>query len=317
MPKRIQLWKSIFPLIALFTLFSFVTSAQALVLGLVLSLVFGNPWIKESKKMAPRLLAYSVVGLGAGMNLDVVFATGVSGIKYTFIGIASTLLFGWGLGKIFKVNRDSTILISVGTAICGGSAIAAVAPVIRAKSEDVSVSLVTVFMLNSIALLIFPWAGRHFHLTETQFGLLSALAIHDTSSVVGSAVQFGPRALEVATTIKLTRALWIIPVAFLFMGLQSLSTDSSKNAHFKKPWFILGFLLLAAVVTYFPEAKSYGGTVNFLAKRLLVMVLFLIGSNCPKSSLKEVGVRPLFLGMILWGVVSISTLTAIKLGWIS
>lgn len=317
MINRKQLWRVLFLLLAVITLFPPVTSAQALVLGLVLSLAFGNPWIQESKKMAPKLLAISVVGLGAGMNLKVVFQVGASGINYTLVGIALTLLLGWALGKTFKVNRDSTTLISVGTAICGGSAIAAVAPVIRAKSEDVSVSLVTVFLLNALALIIFPWLGHKFHLTENQFGLLSALAIHDTSSVVGSAVQFGPKALEVATTIKLTRALWIIPVAFLFMALQRLATDSNKGSSFKKPWFILGFLVMAGVVTYFPEVKTYGETVNFFAKRLLVMVLFLIGSNCPKSSFKEVGVKPLLMGFTLWILVSISTLSAIKLGWIS
>lgn len=317
MSEAKQMWQVVFPIIAVFTLFSYVTSAQALVLGLVLSLVFGNPWIHESKKIAPRLLAYSVVGLGAGMNLDVVFATGISGIKYTFIGIASTLLFGWRLGKIFKVNRDSTILISVGTAICGGSAIAAVAPVIRAKSEDVSLSLVTVFMLNAIALLVFPWAGHCFHLTETQFGLLSALAIHDTSSVVGSAVQFGPKALEIATTVKLTRALWIIPVALMFAALHKLNSNNQGNTSIKKPWFILGFLLMAAFATYVPEIKFIAEQVNFASRRLLVMVLFLIGSNCPRSAIKEVGLKPLVLGVTLWFLVSVSTLSAIKLGWIS
>lgn len=315
--KMQNIWKSVFALLALLTLLPVVSSAQALVVGLLFSLFIGNPWLDQTKKLAPKFLAYSVVGLGAGMNLNVVFEVGLSGVSYTVVGIACTLLVGWLLGGLLKVNKDSGTLISVGTAICGGSAIAAVAPIIKAKSEDVSVSLVTVFMLNAAALIIFPWLGHHFHLTEEQFGLLSALAIHDTSSVVGSAAQFGPKALEVATTVKLTRALWIIPISLLFVALQKWNSEKSSNSKLKKPWFILGFLIMAALVTYFPDFKGVGANINDCAKRFLVMVLFLIGSNCPKSALKEVGIKPLLMGVILWFLVSVSTLSAIKLGWIS
>ena len=172
-------------------------------------------------------------------------------------------------------------------------------------------------MLNAAALILFPWLGHHFSLTQTQFGLFSALAIHDTSSVVGSAVQFGPKALEVATTVKLTRALWIIPVTLMFAAFQKVNSNDQGRGTFKKPWFILGFIAMAALVTFFPEAKEAGILVNHWAKRFLVMTLFLIGSNCPRSSLKEVGVRPLLLGISLWIIVSVSTLAAIKIGWIS
>ncbi len=310
-------WKILFPLIALTSLYPAVSSAQALLAGLILSLLFGNPWLEKTKKYATKLLAYSVMGLGAGMNLNAVFKVGASGVGYTVIGISLTLLLGRIIGKFLRSNRDSSILISVGTAICGGSAIAAVAPVIRAKPQDVSVSLVIVFMLNATALVLFPWLGHQFNLSETQFGLLSALAIHDTSSVVGSAVLFGPKALEVATTVKLTRALWIIPVTLLFAALQKKNSQEQSGKSFKKPWFILGFLGMAALVTFVPEFKTYGDLLNQGAKRSLVMTLFLIGSHCPRSALKEVGIKPLILGISLWILVSVSTLSSIKLGWIS
>jgi uncharacterized integral membrane protein (TIGR00698 family) len=311
-----QIFKLAFGVLALLSFYPNVSSAQALVTGLFFSLVFGNPFLDSTKKLAPKLLAWSVIGLGAGMNLKVVFQVGMAGIGYTVIGIFLTLLFGGGLGKGLQTGRDSTILISVGTAICGGSAIAAVAPVIRAKSEDVSLSLVVVFFLNAVALIFFPWLGHHFHLSETQFGLLSALAIHDTSSVVGSAAQFGALALEVATTVKLTRALWIIPVALSFALIQKLKSQTQGTTQVKKPWFILGFLAMAALVTFVPETKDYGIWINHSAKRLLVVTLFLIGSNCPTAAIKEVGLKPLLLGLSLWILVSVSTLSAIKLGWI-
>ncbi len=307
----------IFPFLALCSLHPAVSSAQALISGLILTLLFGNPFLEHTKKWAPKLLAYSVVGLGAGMDLNVVFKVGASGVGYTVIGITLTLLVSWLLSQLFRCQRDSSILIGVGTAICGGSAIAAVAPVIRAKSEDVSVSLMVVFILNATALVIFPWLGHHFSLTDTQFGLLSALAIHDTSSVVGSAAQFGPKALEIATTVKLTRALWIIPVALLFAVLQKMNSSEASNQKFKKPWFILGFLTMAALVTWIPAVKPLGGLVHFAAKRTLVLTLFFIGSNCPRKAIKEVGVKPLLLGVSLWVIVSVSTLVAIRSGWIS
>jgi uncharacterized integral membrane protein (TIGR00698 family) len=317
MTSKEKVWRLVFPILALGSLHPLVSSAQALFAGLFAALVFGNPWFQQTKKWAPKLLAYSVVGLGAGMNLNIVFKVGAEGFLYTVVGISASLLVGWTLGKILKTGRESSILISVGTAICGGSAIAAVAPVIRARSEDVSVSLVTVFMLNATALFLFPWLGHHFDLTETQFGVFSALAIHDTSSVVGSAVQFGPKALEVATTVKLTRALWIIPVALAFAMFQRFNSKEQGTNSIKKPWFILGFLAMAALVTYIPQAQVAGAFINWVAKRFLVMTLFLIGSNCPLSSLKQVGVKPLVQGLVLWILVTVSTLSAIKIGWIS
>lgn len=309
-------WQLLFILFAFGCFLPWVSSAMALITGLVLSLSFGNPWLNQTKKYTPKFLAYSVVGLGAGMNLNVVAKVGSAGVGYTVIGISGTLILGYLLGKLLKANPDSSTLIAVGTAICGGSAIAAVAPVIQAKSQDVSVALVIVFLLNATALIIFPWLGHQAHLTETQFGFLSALAIHDTSSVVGSAVQFGPKALEVATTIKLTRALWIIPVALLFSYLQKIKTKGQKSSKIKKPWFILGFLVMAAIVTFFPELQPLGLTITSFSKRLLVVTLFLIGSNVPRSAIKEVGIKPLVLGVTLWFIVSASTLSAIKMGWI-
>ncbi|MBM4317770.1 MAG: putative sulfate exporter family transporter [Deltaproteobacteria bacterium] len=311
-----KVFKSALIVLALLSFHPQVSSALALITGLLFSLVLGNPYLDSTRKLAPKLLAWSVIGLGAGMNLKVVFQVGMAGIGYTVIGIFLTLLLGWILGKWIQTGRDSTILISVGTAICGGSAIAAVASVIQAKSQDVSLSLVVVFFLNASALILFPWLGHHFHLSQTQFGLFSALAIHDTSSVVGSAAQFGTQALEVATTVKLTRALWIIPVALSFALIQKREGKTQGNTQFKKPWFILGFLATAAIVTFIPEIKDYSLWINHSAKRLLVVTLFLIGTNCPRSAVKDVGVKPLILGIALWMIVSTSTLGAIKLGWI-
>lgn len=311
-----KIWKWIFVVIGLGSLSPLVSSAQALLAGLFLTLIFENPWLEQTKKIAPKLLAYSVVGLGAGMNLNVVFKVGAAGVGYTVVGITCTLIMGWILGKMLGNPRDTTVLVSVGTAICGGSAIAAVAPVIRAKSQDVSISLVVVFVLNAIALIVFPWLGHHFELSQHQFGLFSALAIHDTSSVVGSAAQFGEKALEVATTVKLTRALWIIPVALFFAVLEKMKSHSDGAQSFKKPWFILGFIVVAALVTFFPSLQVVGAKVNIIAKRSLVLTLFLIGSNCPKKSLKEVGMKPLALGVLLWLIVSLTTLGALRLGWI-
>jgi uncharacterized integral membrane protein (TIGR00698 family) len=313
-----KIWKICFLGLALMMLFPFASSGTALLFGLIFALLFGNPWLSESKKLTPKLLAYSVVGLGATMDLYVVKQVGLQGVGYTLIGITGTLLLGTLLGRICKLTRDTALLISVGTAICGGSAIAAVAPVVRAKAQDISLALITVFLLNAVAIMIFPWLGHHFNLSETQFGLWSALAIHDTSSVVGSAMQYGATALEVATTVKLTRALWIIPVTLAIAWWRSKDTTDAEGTKdkLKKPWFILGFLLVASLVTFIPALRPYGVYVSQTARRLLVLTLFLIGANVPKDVLKTVGLRPLVLGISLWFVVGGGTLFFIRLGWI-
>lgn len=296
----------------------FVTSAMALLLGAFLGLTLGNPNLDLSKKLAQKLLMWSVVGLGAAMDLRVVGHVGLHGVVYTFIGISLTLLLGELLRRLFKGEFVISILISVGTAICGGSAIAALAPVVRAKHHDITVALATVFLLNAAALILFPWIGHQLSLSPHDFGLWSALAIHDTSSVVGATLQYGGEALQVGTSVKLARALWILPVTLFFVWRESKKVENSDHgrAQVKIPWFIGGFILMAGLVTFIPLLQAAGTWVSFFAKRSLVVTLFLIGSNLTRASLKAVGFKPLLQGVLLWFVVATSTLIAIFYGWI-
>lgn len=308
-------WKVIlFFTSAAFTLLPFVASGTALLLGMGIALTIGNPFPNPVKKSTPLLLQISIVGLGASMDLQAVGRAGMHGALYTVVGIVVTGLVGFLLGKILKTPRAISLLITVGTAICGGSAIAAASSAIRAKSEEISVSLATVFFLNAAALFLFPWIGHHFLLSETQFGLWSALAIHDTSSVVGAALQYGPQALELATTVKLARALWIIPVTFFIAYFWKHESEQKSSAPVKRPWFILGFILTAALVTYIPVLQPTGILVSSIAKRTLVFTLFLIGSGLTRATLRAVGLRPFAQGILLWAVVTLSTLGAILQG---
>jgi uncharacterized integral membrane protein (TIGR00698 family) len=288
-----------------------LSSGMALLCGIILSLIVGNPFADFMKRTTPRLLQASVIGLGAGMNLSVVGQVGAEGIGYTAFGIVFTLISGWILGKLLGVEKNTSVLVAVGTAICGGSAIAAVASTIRAKSHEISVSLVTVFLLNAAALFIFPKMGHYFSLTENQFGLWSALAIHDTSSVVGAAIQYGAHALEVATTVKLARALWIIPVSISIGFIWNFRSKEASNGSKKYPWFILGFLSAAALVTWIPDLQPVGNWVSQIAKKTLVLTLFMIGSGISRDALKQVGLRPFVQGLILWIGVGSATLAAI------
>ncbi|MGK5082086.1 putative sulfate exporter family transporter [Bdellovibrionota bacterium FG-1] len=305
------------PAFALITFLPVISSAVALFMGVIVALAFGNPYNAHTKKLTHTLLSLAVMGLGAGMNLGIIGKIGLSGIGYTIAGIGSAFLIGTTFGRLFKIEKDTSLLITVGTAICGGSAIAAVAPVIKAKSHEVSVALGIVFMPNALALFIFPWIGHHLNLTETQFGLWSALAIHDTSSVVGATLQYGSHALEVGTTVKLARALWIIPVAMIVGLIRSRSHQSKTAAtKTKKPWFILGFLLAAALVTFVPVLQGAGHQIEAVAKRLMVLTLFFIGTNLTQETIKAVGVAPFIQGVALWFVMATGTLTAILFGLI-
>lgn len=288
-----------------------------LLAGVTVALVFGNPHAHRTRPLTSRLLAWSVMGLGAGMNLKTVALVGLQGFGYTMIGIALALALGAWLGRILKVNRNTAILVSVGTAICGGSAIAAAAPVIQAEEEETSVALATVFLLNAAALLIFPAIGHALGLGERAFGLWAALAIHDTSSVVGAASGYGSEALVVATTTKLARALWIVPLT-LALGVWIARREHREAGHAKarRPWFILGFLAAAALVTYLPGLKPAGAFVARLAVRALVLTLFLLGLGLTRSSLAKVGARPFLQGILLWCLVGGCTLGAIQAGWI-
>ncbi|HEX7830433.1 MAG TPA: putative sulfate exporter family transporter, partial [Thermoanaerobaculia bacterium] len=288
---------AIFVAFLLFCVTPWCSPPIALALGLALALTLGSPF--KTAKVTKLLLQGSVVGLGFGMNLQKVFAAGRTGILFTLATIIGTLVLGYLLGRAMQVSSGTAHLISSGTAICGGSAIAAVGPVIGASDEEMSVSLGTVFILNSIALFAFPAIGHALHLTQQQFGIWSAIAIHDTSSVVGAAAAYGAEALQIATTVKLTRALWIVPLtigtAFAFRRGKTKITI---------PWFILFFLLASVVRTYVPAPPMTWDVLVRIARIGLTVTLFLIGSALSRASLAKVGVRPLILGVVLWIVIS-------------
>jgi len=295
-----------------------VSAGAALAAGALATLLLGTPWPERTREAAHRLLALSVVGLGAGMDLRVVARVGLHGLGYTAIGITVALGLGTLLGRLFRSGRDVSLLISVGTAICGGSAIAAVAPSIRAKGEDTSLALAAVFLFNAVALFIFPAIGRALHLSQGAFGLWAALAIHDTSSVVGAAAEYGPHALQVATATKLARALWIVPVTF-GVGLvwaRREADDAAPGAKPRLPWFIAGFIAIAALVTFAPALRPLGGLVALGAQRLLAVTLFLIGLGISRKALRELGPAPLLQAAALWLVLGSATLLCIVRGWI-
>lgn len=290
-------------------------SWAALLLGLATALALGNPHAARTKALTPRLLSWSVVGLGAAMNLSEVARVGAQGFGYTLVGISTTLLLGLALGHLLSVKHKPATLIAVGTAICGGSAIAAAAPVLEADEGDMAMALGTVFLLNASALLLFPLVGHALHMGERAFGLWSALAIHDTSSVVGAARDFGPEALMVATTTKLARALWIVPLT-LGLGAWMARKGNAAQGKAKRPWFILGFLGAAALATWLPALQPAAAWVSALAKRGLVLTLFLIGAGISREALKRVGLRPFLQGLTLWILVAGGTLAALLAGWI-
>ena len=289
----------------------FISPPIALCAGIIFGLSVLHPYSADSKSLSKFLLQASIVALGFGMNLHEVLKAGKSGFLYTFLGITFAMLVGLGIGKLLAVRATTSYLISTGTAICGGSAIAAVGPVLHASEEEMAVSLGTVFILNSIALLIFPVIGKSLGLSQSQFGLWSALAIHDTSSVVGAASRYGTQALIIATTVKLARALWIVPLAFF--------TAAIKHGKSKVtiPWFILFFFWAAVINTYGPQDAALSLKFFTLGKLGLTATLFLIGTSISKSTLKEVGWRPLVQGVLLWLVVGSLSLYFIRLGWIA
>jgi uncharacterized integral membrane protein (TIGR00698 family) len=277
----------------------------ALLGGLVYGLALAHPFHVESKRLATFLLKASVVALGFGMNLHEVLRAGRSGFLYTALSISATLLLGLGLGYLIHVGGKLSFLISAGTAICGGSAIAAVGPIAEASEEEMAVSLGTVFILNSVALFLFPVVGLALHMSQTQFGLWSALAIHDTSSVVGATAKYGPLALATGTVIKLARALWIVPLSV------GTAIALKSKARIQWPWFILFFCLAALANTLLPAFNPAFGVLNKLGRIGLTVTLFLIGTGLNQATLKQVGVRPLLQGLILWLIVGASTLALI------
>lgn len=289
---------------------SWVTPPVALFLGLLFAILCGQPFPKFNKTVSKKLLQYSVVGLGFGMNLHASLASGKEGMGFTVISVVGTMVIGMFIGKkLLKVNSDTAYLISSGTAICGGSAIAAVAPVLNAKESDMSVALATIFILNAIALFLFPVLGEWMGLTQQQFGTWAAIAIHDTSSVVGAGAAYGEEALQVATTIKLTRALWIIPLALITAVI--FKKESKKITI---PWFILWFIVAIVINTYLLDSVPMAGKfISGLARKGLIITMFFIGASLSTDVLKSVGIRPLIQGILLWIVISVSSLLFIIL----
>jgi uncharacterized integral membrane protein (TIGR00698 family) len=275
-------------------------------MGLVIAQFIGHPYLHLNHKATHLLLQISVVGLGLGMNVSSALQAGKEGLLFTIFSIIGTLVIGYFMGKLMKIDKRTSYLISTGTAICGGSAIAAISPVIKAEEKQISVALGTIFILNSIALFLFPIVGHALELSQTQFGLWSAIAIHDTSSVVGAANKFGPQALEVATTIKLARALWIIPIALL-----STILFENKGSRIKIPYFIGLFIIAMIANTYSPLVQQYSHYLTAMAKSGLTLTLFLIGCGLSQKVLRSVGIKPLLQGIVLWILISLASLWAI------
>ncbi|MDR3724293.1 MAG: putative sulfate exporter family transporter [Terracidiphilus sp.] len=283
----------------------------ALAAGLIYGMSFEHPYHLDARRLSKLLLQVSVVGLGFGMNLGQVLQAGRSGFVYTALSISVALTLGWLLGRVLGVERKVSYLISTGTAICGGSAIAAIAPISQASEEEIAVSLGTVFTLNAVALLIFPAIGSALHLTQNQFGLWAALAIHDTSSVVGAGAKYGAVALAVATTVKLARALWIVPLSV------ATAAAHRSRARIQWPWFILFFCLAAVANSYLPVFAPVYPELKRLGVIGLTATLFLIGTGLTPKTLRTVGVRPLLQGVLLWILVASGSLWLIRMGWIA
>ena len=293
---------------ALRLLSTWVTPPVVLFIGLVFALLCGQAYPTFNKKVSKKLLQYSVIGLGFGMNLQASLASGKEGMLFTIISVIGTLLIGMFIGcKILKLNRNTSYLISSGTAICGGSAIAAVGPIIKAKDTDMSMALATVFILNAIGLFLFPILGHWLGLSQQEFGTWAAIAIHDTSSVVGAGAAYGEEALQVATTIKLTRALWIIPLALVTSVI--FSSDGKKISI---PWFILFFIVAMLINTYlladYPEVGKF---IAGIARKGLIITMFFIGASLSVDVIKSVGIRPLLQGILLWIIISAASLAYI------
>ena len=295
---------------ALRFLSTWVTPPVVLFIGLVFALLCGQAYPTFNKNISKKLLQYSVIGLGFGMNLQASLASGKEGMLFTIISVIGTLLIGMFIGcKVLKLNRNTSYLISSGTAICGGSAIAAVGPIIKAKDTDMSMALATVFILNAIGLFLFPALGHWLGLSQQEFGTWAAIAIHDTSSVVGAGAAYGEEALQVATTIKLTRALWIIPLALITSII--FRSDGKKISI---PWFILFFIVAMLINTYLlADYPEIGKFIAGIARKGLIITMFFIGASLSVDVIKSVGIRPLLQGVLLWIIISAASLAYILL----
>ena len=295
--------KILFIILAALCFFPIVSPPIALFLGIIFVNIFGQ--VFNADKIIKIVLQVSIVGLGFGINLKQALQAGSEGFLFTVFSITQIVVLGIVLGYIFRIDKIITQLISFGTAICGGSAIAAIAPILKADGKQTSVSLGIIFLLNALALFIFPEIGQYFHLSQNQFGIWSAIAIHDTSSVVGAASKYGHEALQTATTVKLARALWIIPISFV------LSFLNKSGGKIKIPYFIGFFVLAILVNSYFPAIKEVTDYVVDFSKSSLKVALFLIGTGLSFQNLKNIGIKPLLLGIILWVVISVISLFAV------
>ncbi|MHB1673530.1 MAG: YeiH family protein [Acidobacteriaceae bacterium] len=303
--------KTVFFIGLILTASGVVSPAGALVAGIAYGFTFPHPYQLDSRNLSHFLLQAAVVALGFGMDLRQVVHAGRAGFFYTAISISIAMLLGWSLGGMLGVTKKASFLITVGTAICGGSAIAAISSIIRPEEEEMAMSLGTVFILNSVALLLFPAIGFALHLSQTQFGLWAALAIHDTSSVVGATEKYGAQALQIGTTVKLARALWIIPVSMV------TAYARKSKSRIRWPWFILLFCLAAVANTYFPAGARIYPALSRLGRVGLTVVLFLIGTGLSKNTIRRVGVRPFLQGVGLWATIAAASLFAIRAGWIA
>lgn len=288
----------------------FVSPAVALFAGIVLALFVGNPYGALSKKVSKYLLQAAVVGLGFGMNLHESLAAGKDGIIFTIVSVTGVMVIGYSIGRMMGILPKLSYLISAGTAICGGSAIAAVSPVVKADDNETSISLAVIFTLNAIALFIFPPIGEMLGLTQNQFGLWAAIAIHDTSSVVGATSIYGEEALKVATTVKLTRALWIIPLSIvsIFIFARQNRNQEGEKTKINIPWFIFLFILAMVINTYISLPEGLLEVIKVASHKALSVTLFLIGCGLSVASIKKVGFKPVLLGVILWIIISVVTL---------
>lgn len=299
--KNITPQKLLFLTLAVFSLLPWVSSPIALALGIAFAFTLKTPFpLAKINPTIHRLLKFSIIGLGFGLQLNEALNAGKSGFFVTVISISFVLTMGWLLRKFFKLDKVLGYLISVGTAICGGSAIAAISPIIKANGKQISVALAVVFTLNSVALFIYPPVGHLLGLSQEQFGLWCAIGIHDTSSVVGAANNYGEEALKIATTVKLARALWIIPLSLLTMLILK-----GKSNKIKIPWFIGGFVLAILINTYLPIPETVTNTITFAAKAGLHLTLFLIGSTLSRETLRNVGIKPLIFSVLLWIGISL------------
>ena len=298
--------KILFFLLVIFCISPFASSPIALALGIAFTIIIGNPYEQKVHKYIHLLLQISIVGLGFGLQLSEALKAGREGITLTIMSITTVMVLGYFLGKFLKIERPLSYLISVGTAICGGSAIAAVTPIIKPTTKQMSLALAIVFTLNSVALFIYPAIGHLLNMTQEQFGLWCAIGIHDTSSVVGAANKYGDIALKVATTVKLSRALWIIPMSVLTMVL-----FKTKGAKIKIPWFIGYFIIAILLHTYFPIFEGFSHIATTAAKSGLNLTLFFIGSTISIATLKTISWKPLFLAIVLWVIISVGSLLMI------